>query len=66
MLRRGQNAPVVLYTMNGFQIRGEIVDFDDVTVLVEDGAKKQTQMVYKHALSTIALPQEKYQDKDSY
>lgn len=47
-----QGTPVVLYTINGFQIRGTIIDFDEVAILIESDMKRQ--MVYKHALSTVA------------
>jgi host factor-I protein len=39
--------------MNGFQLRGVITGFDNfVVVLVTDGKQ---QMIYKHAISTVAL-----------
>lgn len=53
---------VVIYTINGFQIRGVIVDFDELAILVDSGVKKQ--MVYKHAVSTIA-PFQESKNKDS-
>ena len=38
--------------MNGFQLRGTITGFDSfVVVLVTDGKQ---QMIYKHAISTLA------------
>ena len=44
--------PVTLFLMNGFQLRGVIVGFDSsVVVLVTDGKQ---QMIYKHAISTLA------------
>lgn len=42
----------VIYTINGFQIRGIILDHDECTILVEADGKRQ--MVYKSAISTIA------------
>lgn len=42
---------VVIYLMNGVQIKGLIKSFDDYCILVEkDGAQ---QMIYKHNISTI-------------
>ena len=38
--------------MNGFQIRGEIRGFDSFVVVIYSDGKQQ--MVYKHAISTIA------------
>ncbi len=44
--------PVTLFLMNGFQLRGTISGFDSfVVVLVTDGKQ---QMIYKHAISTLA------------
>ena len=44
--------PVTLFLMNGFQLRGVITGFDGlVVVLVTDGKQ---QMIYKHAISTLA------------
>ena len=44
--------PVTLFLMNGFQLRGIITGFDGlVVVLVTDGKQ---QMIYKHAISTLA------------
>ena len=44
--------PVTLFLMNGFQMRGVITGFDAfVVVLNSDGRQ---QIVYKHAISTIA------------
>ena len=44
--------PVTLFLMNGFQLRGTITGYDSfVVVLVTDGKQ---QMIYKHAISTLA------------
>ena len=44
--------PVTLFLMNGFQLRGVITGFDSfVVVLLSDGKQ---QMIYKHAISTLA------------
>ena len=43
---------VVVFLMNGFQMRGVITGFDPfVVVLVTDNKQ---QLIYKHAISTIA------------
>jgi host factor-I protein len=48
----GEKVPVTLFLMNGFQLRGTITCFDgSVVVLVTDGRQ---QMIYKHAISTLA------------
>ena len=44
--------PVTLFLMNGFQLRGTVAGYDSfVVVLVSDGKQ---QMIYKHAISTLA------------
>jgi host factor-I protein len=49
---RRDHIPVTLFLMNGFQLRGVITGFDSfVVVLVTDGKQ---QMIYKHAISTLA------------
>ena len=49
---RRDKVPVTLFLMNGFQLRGTITGFDSfVVVLVTDGTQ---QMIYKHAISTLA------------
>ena len=47
-----EKVPVTLFLMNGFQLRGVITGYDSfVVVLVSDGKQ---QMIYKHAISTLA------------
>ena len=49
---RRDHVPVTLFLMNGFQLRGIITGYDNfVVVLVSDGKQ---QMIYKHAISTLA------------
>ena len=49
---RRDRVPVTLFLMNGFQLRGTVTGFDSfVVVLVSDGKQ---QMIYKHAISTLA------------
>ena len=49
---RRDRVPVTLFLMNGFQLRGTITGFDSfVGVLVTEGKQ---QMIYKHAISTLA------------
>ena len=47
-----EKVPLTLFLMNGFQLRGIVTGFDSfVVVLVSDGKQ---QMIYKHAISTLA------------
>ena len=49
---RKEKLPVVIYLVNGFQIRGFVRGFDNFTVIIENEGKQQ--LVYKHAVSTIS------------
>ena len=47
-----EQVPMTLFLMNGFQIRGVVSRFDDVSIaIVADGKQ---QLLLKHAISTIA------------
>ena len=49
---RREKIPVTLFLMNGFQLRGVITGYDSfVVVLLSEGRQ---QMIYKHAISTLA------------
>lgn len=50
-IRKEAHLPVVIYLLNGFQIRGIVKGFDSFTVIIENEGKQQ--LVYKHAISTI-------------
>lgn len=50
-IRKENNLPVIIYLMNGFQLRGVVKGFDNFTVVIENDGKQQ--LVYKHAISTI-------------
>jgi len=48
---RRSRAPLTVFLMNGFQMRGVITGFDQfVIVLLSEGKQ---EMIYKHAVSTI-------------
>ena len=49
---RREKIPVTLYLMNGFQLRGVVRSFDSFVVLID--ADGRQQMIYKHAISTVA------------
>lgn len=48
---RKESIPVIIYLVNGFQIRGQVKGFDNFTIVVESEGKQQ--LVYKHAISTF-------------
>ena len=49
---RKDNIGVTIFLINGFQLKGSVKGFDNFTVILEVEGKQQ--MVYKHAISTIA------------
>jgi host factor-I protein len=49
ILRR-EHIPVSIYLLNGIKLQGQIESFDQYVVLLRNTI---TQMVYKHAISTI-------------
>ena len=48
--RRGR-IPLVVFLMNGFQMRGVLTGYDNFVILLQTENKQQ--MIYKHAVSTI-------------
>lgn len=47
---RREHIPVSIYLVNGIKLQGQIESFDQYVVLLRNNV---TQMVYKHAISTI-------------
>ena len=47
---RRDHIPVSIYLVNGIKLQGQIESFDQYVVLLRNTV---TQMVYKHAISTI-------------
>lgn len=47
-----ERVPVTIFLMNGFQLRGMVIDHDDAGIALETEGKQQ--FLYKHAISTIA------------
>ena len=47
---RREHIPVAIYLVNGIKLQGQIESFDQYVVLLKNTV---TQMVYKHAISTI-------------
>lgn len=58
---RKERISVSIYLVNGIKLQGQVESFDQYVVLLKNTV---TQMVYKHAISTIvparpvAIPQE--------
>jgi len=47
---RKERVPVSIYLVNGLKLQGQIESFDQFVVLLKNTV---SQMVYKHAISTI-------------
>lgn len=47
---RKEHIPVSIYLINGIKLQGQIESFDQFVVLLKNSV---SQMVYKHAISTI-------------
>lgn len=49
---RRERIPVTLFLMNGFQLRGILTGFDTFVVVLDTDGRQQ--VIFKHAISTIA------------
>lgn len=47
---RKEHVPVSIYLVNGIKLQGQVDAFDQYVVLLKNAV---TQMVYKHAISTV-------------
>lgn len=61
---RKERVPVSIYLVNGIKLQGQVESFDQFVVLLRNTV---SQMVYKHAISTIVPARNvktSYQDED--
>ncbi len=49
---RKEKTPVSIFLVNGIKLQGQIESFDQFVVVLK-GAGSVSQMVYKHAISTV-------------
>ena len=47
---RKERIPVAIYLVNGIKLQGQVESFDPFVVLLKNSV---SQMIYKHAISTI-------------
>ena len=47
---RKERVPVAIYLVNGIKLQGQIESFDQFVILLKNTV---SQMVYKHAVSTV-------------
>ncbi|MBU5426608.1 RNA chaperone Hfq [Tissierella pigra] len=48
---RKDNISIIIFLVNGYQIKGQVKGFDNYTLILESEDKQQ--LIYKHAISTI-------------
>lgn len=64
---RKERIPVSIYLVNGIKLQGQIDSFDQFVVLLKNSV---SQMVYKHAISTVvptrAVKLQHAQDDDGH
>ena len=51
-LLRKERIPVSIYLVNGIKLQGQVESFDQFVILLKNTV---SQMVYKHAVSTVVL-----------
>lgn len=49
---RKEKCDITVYLINGVPLKGKVLSFDNFTLLIE--VDKKQNMIYKHAISTIA------------
>ncbi|MBT8071336.1 MAG: RNA chaperone Hfq [Xanthomonadales bacterium] len=61
---RRERVPVSIYLVNGIKLQGQVESFDQFVVLLKNSV---SQMIYKHAISTIvpARNVNVYEDEDN-
>lgn len=53
---KSEGTELTVFLLNGFQMKGKIVDFDDKVVLLDILGKEH--LIYKHAISTFVDTQD--------
>lgn len=60
---RRERVPVSIYLVNGIKLQGQIESFDQFVVVLKNAV---SQMIYKHAISTVVPSRNvKFTDDDS-
>ncbi|TQQ84710.1 RNA chaperone Hfq [Peptacetobacter hominis] len=49
---RKEKCPLVIYLVNGVQVKGTVKGFDNYVILLEDESG-HSSLIYKHAVSTV-------------
>lgn len=53
---RRENISIIVFLVNGYQIKGLVKGFDNYTIVLKSDDKQQ--LIYKHAISTIVPSQQ--------
>lgn len=53
---KSEGTELTIFLLNGFQMKGKIVNFDDKVVLLDIEGKEN--LIYKHAISTFVDAQD--------
>ncbi|WP_239732829.1 MULTISPECIES: RNA chaperone Hfq [unclassified Mammaliicoccus] len=59
---KSDGTELIVFLLNGFQMKGKIVNFDDNVVLLDIQGKEN--LIYKHAISTFVDTQDE-ENKDN-
>lgn len=59
---KSDGTELTVFLLNGFQMKGKIVNFDDNVVLLDIQGKEN--LIYKHAISTFVVTQD-VENKDN-
>ncbi len=60
---RRERIPVSIYLVNGIKLQGQVESFDQFVILLKNNV---SQMVYKHAISTVVPSRPFSQNQGSY
>lgn len=60
---RREHVPVSIFLVNGIKLQGQIDSFDQFVILLKNNV---SQVVYKHAISTIVPAKNVKIDSDDY
>lgn len=55
---RKEKVTVAIYLINGIKLSGLVSSFDQYAVVLRDSNNKVSQLIYKHAISTIVPSRE--------
>ncbi|MES5937683.1 RNA chaperone Hfq [Mammaliicoccus lentus] len=60
---KSEGTELTVFLLNGFQMKGKIVGFDENVVLLDILGTEN--LIYKHAISTFVVAQEEEENKEN-